>query len=136
MWALVLLAALGSARAERDCRVSSFRVKENLDKARVGTVLHPPVTPPLPSPRSPSPAARRALQTPNLLSCLSQFSGIWYAMAKKDPEGLFLQDNIITEFSVDENGQMSATARGRVRLLKSVASGRQSSLCPGLSAKP
>lgn len=49
-------------------------------------------------------------------------------MAKKDPEGLFLQDNIIAEFSVDESGQMSATAKGRVRLLKSVASGWQSSL--------
>lgn len=36
VWALVLLAVLGSARAERDCRVSSFRVKENFDKARVG----------------------------------------------------------------------------------------------------
>ncbi|ELK36652.1 Retinol-binding protein 4 [Myotis davidii] len=45
------------------------------------------------------------------------FAGTWYAMAKKDPEGLFLQDNIIAEFSVDENGQMSATAKGRVRLL-------------------
>ncbi|XP_008587057.1 PREDICTED: retinol-binding protein 4 [Galeopterus variegatus] len=66
-------------RAERDCRVSSFRVKENFDKAR--------------------------------------FAGTWYAMAKKDPEGLFLQDNIVAEFSVDENGQMSATAKGRVRLL-------------------
>lgn len=40
-------------------------------------------------------------------------------MAKKDPEGLFLQDNIVAEFSVDENGRMSATAKGRVRLLKS-----------------
>ncbi|KAL4698611.1 hypothetical protein H8959_011268 [Pygathrix nigripes] len=79
MWALLLLAALGSSRAERDCRVSSFRVKENFDKAR--------------------------------------FSGTWYAMAKKDPEGLFLQDNIVAEFSVDETGQMSATAKGRVRLL-------------------
>lgn len=63
---------------------------------------------------------------PALIS--SQFAGIWYALAKKDPEGLFLQDNIIAEFSVDENGQMSATAKGRVRLLKSVASARQSSL--------
>ncbi|KAM9197491.1 retinol-binding protein 4 isoform 2-T2 [Dugong dugon] len=79
MWALVLLAALGSARAERDCRVSSFRVKENFDKAR--------------------------------------FAGIWYAMAKKDPEGLFLQDNIVTEFSVDSSGGMHAVAQGRVRLL-------------------
>ncbi|MBZ3872464.1 Retinol-binding protein 4 [Sciurus carolinensis] len=79
VWALVLLAALGSGRAERDCRVSSFRVKENFDKAR--------------------------------------FSGTWYAIAKKDPEGLFLQDNIVAEFSVDEYGHMSATAKGRVRLL-------------------
>lgn len=57
------------------------------------------------------------------LSSLSQFSGLWYAIAKKDPEGLFLQDNIIAEFSVDEKGHMSATAKGRVRLLRSVASG-------------
>uniref|UniRef100_A0A8C8ZD56 Retinol-binding protein n=1 Tax=Prolemur simus TaxID=1328070 RepID=A0A8C8ZD56_PROSS len=91
VWALLLLAALGCGRAERDCRVSSFRVKENFDKARVD--------------------ARP------LLSSLSQFAGTWYAMAKKDPEGLFLQDNIVAEFSVDENGQMSATAKGRVRLL-------------------
>uniref|UniRef100_A0A8P0T552 Plasma retinol-binding protein n=2 Tax=Canidae TaxID=9608 RepID=A0A8P0T552_CANLF len=79
VWALVLLAALGSARAESDCRVSNFQVKKNFDKAR--------------------------------------FAGTWYAMAKKDPEGLFLQDNIVAEFSVDENGRMSATAKGRVRLL-------------------
>ncbi|XP_049646355.1 retinol-binding protein 4 [Suncus etruscus] len=80
VWALVLLAVLGSGRAAtRDCRVSRFRVKENFDKAR--------------------------------------FAGTWYAMAKKDPEGLFLQDNIVAEFSVDENGQMSAKAKGRVRLL-------------------
>nr|XP_005890709.1 PREDICTED: retinol-binding protein 4 [Bos mutus] len=51
------------------------------------------------------------------LSSLPQFAGTWYAMAKKDPEGLFLQDNIVAEFSVDENGHMSATAKGRVRLL-------------------
>lgn len=61
------------------------------------------------------------LQSP-ALSFLSQFSGIWYAIAKKDPEGLFLQDNIIAEFSVDEKGHMSATAKGRVRILRSVAS--------------
>lgn len=65
-----------------------------------------------------------------LVSSLPQFSGTWYAMAKKDPEGLFLQDNIVAEFSVDENGHMSATAKGRVRLLKSVASGgRGEGLC-------
>ncbi|KYO42306.1 retinol-binding protein 4 [Alligator mississippiensis] len=76
---LVLLAPLPrGGRAERDCRVSGFRVQDNFDKAR--------------------------------------YSGIWYAMAKKDPEGLFLQDNVVAEFSVDEYGQMSATAKGRVRL--------------------
>ena len=43
------------------------------------------------------------------LSSLPQFAGTWYAMAKKDPEGLFLQDNIVAEFSVDENGQKYLT---------------------------
>ncbi|XP_074089445.1 retinol-binding protein 4 [Macrotis lagotis] len=77
---LLLLLALGASGAERDCRVDSFRVMENFDKAR--------------------------------------FSGTWYAMAKKDPEGLFLQDNIVTTFSVEpDTGKMKATARGRVRLL-------------------
>uniref|UniRef100_K7FA38 Retinol-binding protein 4-like n=1 Tax=Pelodiscus sinensis TaxID=13735 RepID=K7FA38_PELSI len=76
---LVALGLLGcGCGAERDCRVSSFKVKENFDKAR--------------------------------------YAGTWYAMAKKDPQGLFLQDNVVATFTVDENGQMSATARGRVRL--------------------
>ncbi|XP_057258339.1 retinol-binding protein 4 isoform X2 [Pezoporus wallicus] len=78
-WLLLLaLALLGSSTAQRDCRVSSFKVKENFDKNR--------------------------------------YSGIWYAMAKKDPEGLFLQDNVVADFTIDENGQMTATAKGRVRL--------------------
>lgn len=56
-------------------------------------------------------------------------------MAKKDPEGLFLQDNIVAEFSVDENGHMSATAKGRVRLLKSVgASGWHQACAPACPA--
>ncbi|KAG6935956.1 retinol binding protein 4, partial [Chelydra serpentina] len=46
----------------------------------------------------------------------ARYSGTWYAMAKKDPEGLFLQDNVVAKFTIDENGQMSATARGRVQL--------------------
>uniref|UniRef100_A0A8C6J7Z3 Uncharacterized protein n=1 Tax=Melopsittacus undulatus TaxID=13146 RepID=A0A8C6J7Z3_MELUD len=78
-WLLLLaLALLSSSTAQRDCRVSSFKVKENFDKNR--------------------------------------YSGIWYAMAKKDPEGLFLQDNVVADFTIDENGQMTATAKGRVRL--------------------
>lgn len=40
VWALLLLAVLGGGSAERDCRVSSFRVKENFDKARVGISPH------------------------------------------------------------------------------------------------
>lgn len=47
-----------------------------------------------------------------------QYSGTWYAMAKKDPEGLFLQDNVVAQFTIDENGKMTATAKGRVRLFK------------------
>ncbi|XP_054839711.1 retinol-binding protein 4 [Eublepharis macularius] len=76
---LVALGLLDSrCQAERDCRVSSFKVQLNFDKY--------------------------------------QYSGVWYAVAKKDPEGLFLQDNIIAEFSVHENGEMTARAMGRVRL--------------------
>ncbi|KAK2098688.1 DNA-binding proteins Bright/BRCAA1/RBP1 and proteins containing BRIGHT domain [Saguinus oedipus] len=117
VWALLLLAVLGSSRAERDCRVSSFRVKENFDKARPGSAQET-WTARVPTPIPALPAARHEPpDTKPLLSSFSQFSGTWYAMAKKDPEGLFLQDNIIAEFSVDETGQMSATAKGRVRLL-------------------
>lgn len=57
-----------------------------------------------------------------LLYSLPQFSGTWYAMAKKDPKGLFLQDNIVAQF-MNENGHMTATAKGRVRLFKSVTYG-------------
>lgn len=39
-WLLLLaLALLGSSTAERDCRVSSFKVKENFDKTRVNLLL-------------------------------------------------------------------------------------------------
>lgn len=64
VWALVLLAALGSARAERDCRVSSFRVKENFDKARVGTG---PVAPG-PAPLPPTPPHGALITKPALIS--------------------------------------------------------------------
>lgn len=58
VWALVLVAVLGSARAERNCRVSSFRVKENFDKARVGIC---PGGPGAQSPRGAFPTAGSAL---------------------------------------------------------------------------
>ncbi|KAM6443717.1 retinol-binding protein 4 isoform 1-T4 [Liasis olivaceus] len=77
---LVVCLALPDSRcqAQRDCRVSNFRVQENFDKY--------------------------------------QYAGTWYAIAKKDPEGLFLQDNVVAHFTVDENEKISATARGRVVL--------------------
>lgn len=48
----------------------------------------------------------------------SQYAGTWYAVAKKDPEGLFLIDNIVAQFTVGEDGKMTASARGRVIILK------------------
>ncbi|XP_028331836.1 retinol-binding protein 4 [Gouania willdenowi] len=47
----------------------------------------------------------------------NRYAGTWYAVAKKDPEGLFLLDNIVAELKVGEDGKMSATARGRVVIL-------------------
>lgn len=47
-----------------------------------------------------------------------QYAGTWYAVGKKDPEGLFLLDNIVAQFIVAEDGKMTATARGRVIILK------------------
>ncbi|XP_044154952.1 retinol-binding protein 4 [Bufo gargarizans] len=49
-----------------------------------------------------------------------RYAGTWYAVAKKDPEGLFLIDNIVANFYVDGNGKMTATARGRVVLLQTI----------------
>ncbi|XP_063818149.1 retinol-binding protein 4 [Pseudophryne corroboree] len=49
-----------------------------------------------------------------------RYAGTWYAVAKKDPEGLFLLDNIVANFNVDESGKMTATARGRVIILKTL----------------
>lgn len=41
-WLLLLsLALLSSSTAERDCRVSSFKVKENFDKTRVNLLFSP-----------------------------------------------------------------------------------------------
>ncbi|KAJ4940145.1 hypothetical protein JOQ06_026454 [Pogonophryne albipinna] len=47
----------------------------------------------------------------------TRYTGIWYAVAKKDPEGLFLIDNIVAEFIIAEDGTMTATAKGRVIIL-------------------
>lgn len=48
----------------------------------------------------------------------SQYAGTWYAVGKKDPEGLFLLDNVVAQFIVDDEGKMTATAKGRVIILK------------------
>nr|XP_061807772.1 retinol-binding protein 4-B-like [Nerophis lumbriciformis] len=47
----------------------------------------------------------------------TRYTGTWYAVAKKDPEGLFLIDNIVAQFIVAEDGSMTATAKGRVIIL-------------------
>lgn len=47
----------------------------------------------------------------------SRYVGRWYAVAKKDPEGLFLLDNIVAEFIVGDDGKITATAEGRVIIL-------------------
>ncbi|KAM4623441.1 retinol-binding protein 4 isoform 2-T2 [Polymixia lowei] len=47
----------------------------------------------------------------------TRYVGTWYAVAKKDPIGLFLLDNIVAQFVMEEDGKMSATAEGRVIIL-------------------
>uniref|UniRef100_A0A3Q3WTM5 Plasma retinol-binding protein II n=1 Tax=Mola mola TaxID=94237 RepID=A0A3Q3WTM5_MOLML len=47
----------------------------------------------------------------------TRYAGTWYAMAKKDPEGLFLIDNIVANFVIQEDGNMTAKAEGRVIIL-------------------
>uniref|UniRef100_A0A8C2QAT4 Retinol binding protein 4, plasma n=1 Tax=Cyprinus carpio TaxID=7962 RepID=A0A8C2QAT4_CYPCA len=46
-----------------------------------------------------------------------RYQGTWYAVAKKDPVGLFLLDNVVANFKVEEDGTMTATATGRVIIL-------------------
>jgi len=47
----------------------------------------------------------------------NRYAGTWYAVAKKDPVGLFLLDNIVAQFTIKEDGTMTATAEGRVIIL-------------------
>lgn len=51
-----------------------------------------------------------------LFSLPLQYAGKWYALQKKDPEGLFLQDNISAEYTIDDDGSMTASSKGRVTL--------------------
>ncbi|KAK1788336.1 hypothetical protein P4O66_016787 [Electrophorus voltai] len=45
-----------------------------------------------------------------------KYAGKWYGLEKRVPEGLFLQDNISTEYTIDHDGTMTAHAKGRVTL--------------------
>jgi len=47
----------------------------------------------------------------------TRYTGVWYAVGKKDPEGLFLIDNIVATFKIEEDGKMTASAQGKVRIL-------------------
>ncbi|XP_043916288.1 purpurin-like [Protopterus annectens] len=45
-----------------------------------------------------------------------KYTGKWYAAAKKDPEGVFLHDNIEVEYTVTENSTLISSSKGRLRL--------------------
>ncbi|XP_061589387.1 retinol binding protein 4, like [Cololabis saira] len=45
-----------------------------------------------------------------------RYAGTWYALQKKDPEGLFLQDNISANYTILDDGSMTASSKGRVTL--------------------
>nr|CAY66442.1 retinol binding protein [Plecoglossus altivelis] len=47
----------------------------------------------------------------------NRYTGTWYAVAKKDPVGLFLLDNVVAQFKVEDGGKMTASAQGRVIIL-------------------
>ncbi|XP_034563589.1 retinol-binding protein 4 [Notolabrus celidotus] len=47
----------------------------------------------------------------------TRYAGTWYAVAKKDPDGLFLIDNVVASFTIEEDGKMTARAQGRVIIL-------------------
>uniref|UniRef100_A0A5F8GDN9 Apolipoprotein D n=1 Tax=Monodelphis domestica TaxID=13616 RepID=A0A5F8GDN9_MONDO len=46
----------------------------------------------------------------------TKYTGKWYAVSKKDPEGIFLQDNISAEYILGSDGTLLATSQGRVKL--------------------
>lgn len=108
----------------QDCQVQNIQVKENFDRHRVSsrtrlTVPH---------------RVRILLRVKHSSALLwaviiwvvnehfplapPQYAGTWYAVGKKDPEGLFLLDNIVANFNVSDDGVMQASAIGRVIILK------------------
>lgn len=102
---LVLLACVERCLSA-SCIVDSFMVKEDFDPKRVSKRKHATST--------------RVDENDTLMSDFVPFSwqyaGKWYALQKKDPEGLFLQDNISAEYTIDDDGSMTASSKGRVTL--------------------
>ncbi|XP_046888168.1 retinol-binding protein 4 [Hypomesus transpacificus] len=47
----------------------------------------------------------------------TRYAGTWYAVAKKDPVGLFLLDNVVAQYKLEDGGKMTASAHGRVIIL-------------------
>lgn len=100
----------------QDCQVQNIQVKENFDRHRVSSRTRHPVR-----------ILLRVIRQSALLWVVndehspftpSQYAGTWYAVGKKDPEGLFLLDNIVANFNVSDDGVMQASAIGRVIILK------------------
>lgn len=94
------------------CTVDSFTVKENFDPKRVRVQFD-------------AHGSRSCLLIYNVnthiyVTRVLQYAGKWYAQQKKDPEGLFLQDNISAEYTVEDDGTMTASSKGRVTLFGSV----------------
>jgi len=90
------------------CVVDSFSVKGDFDSKRVSeTKTHQ---------QHVGHTVSQMLSDCHPPSFSSQYAGKWYAVQKKDPEGLFLQDNISAEYTIDDDGSMSASSKGRVTL--------------------
>lgn len=112
--------ALGWAN---DCQLSNIKVKENFDKYKVSKVSSFFVS--YKSVRTSCVLMKELFVRASLFCdhsplCFLQFAGTWYAVAKKDPSGLFLLDNVAATYTVDADGKMAATAYGRVIIMKLV----------------
>lgn len=109
LWYVVALCLLGVSWAE-DCQVANIQVMQHFDKTRVSRKI-PRVA--LCSVLLCNDAKYSDLSLGGLIT--SQYAGTWYAVAKKDPVGLFLYNNIKANFGLNEDGNMNATARGKVK---------------------
>lgn len=99
----IALCVLATCWAQ-DCLVSNITVKQDFDKMRVSQPVFSSI--------------HNLILNSHTYPLTLQYQGTWYAVAKKDPVGLFLLDNIVANFKVEEDGTMTATAVGRVIILK------------------